>query len=368
MSFESSPDGPVRPSRARRGRDRSRRRGLIVGGAAIAVVALGVWLVFGRSGTPSDAGGGAGPSGSIVPPGGSARLLSFSVSGGAAPYLAVIGSDASASRAAAFPIPPDLSMVVPGQGDTLAPDVARLPGPSIQVALSNEIGAWTSSYAVMDLQGLSGVVDRMGGLPVNLALAVPTSAGVLGPGVSTLDGGQVAALLAAKGDSEARWEAVLTGLLATPPPLQRSDLAASSSLAGVQTAWSRAAHAEVLPLPTKTVAGSATVAQQPQLDQLVGSTWGTPAPIPAIVQNGNGTPGIGESVGRKIIPAGFRITLSQNAQSFDIATTTVIANGPHNVKAAKRARAALGVGQVQASPLPSGIGDITITVGKDFTG
>jgi hypothetical protein len=61
------------------------------------------------------------------------------------------------------------------------------------------------------------------------------------------------------------------------------------------------------------------------------------------------------------------VTLSQNAQTFDQATTEVIANGNEYLGAARRAWKALGVGQVQASQVPSGIGDITIVVGKDFT-
>ena len=85
------------------------------------------------------------------------------------------------------------------------------------------------------------------------------------------------------------------------------------------------------------------------------------------MQNGNGAPGVGEQVARKIIPAGFRVVISQNAQSFDIPSTDIFANGKQNVGDAQRAREALGVGQVLASSVPSGVGDITIVVGKDFT-
>jgi hypothetical protein len=59
--------------------------------------------------------------------------------------------------------------------------------------------------------------------------------------------------------------------------------------------------------------------------------------------------------------------LSQNAATFGLATTDVIANGDENLAAAKAARKALGVGRVGVSQVPSGLGDITIVVGKDFT-
>jgi LytR cell envelope-related transcriptional attenuator len=100
---------------------------------------------------------------------------------------------------------------------------------------------------------------------------------------------------------------------------------------------------------------------------VVTEAFGTEMPVPAIVQNGNGTPGVGEEVGRRIIPAGFRVVLSQNAASFNLPTTDVIANGEDNLEDAKAARKAIGVGRVGVSQVPSGLGDITIVVGEDFT-
>ena len=70
---------------------------------------------------------------------------------------------------------------------------------------------------------------------------------------------------------------------------------------------------------------------------------------------------------RLIIPAGFRVVISQNAQSFDVPTTDIIANGMANVDLARKVKKAMKVGLVEASRVPSGIGDITIVVGKDFT-
>ena len=69
----------------------------------------------------------------------------------------------------------------------------------------------------------------------------------------------------------------------------------------------------------------------------------------------------------QLIPAGFRVTLSQNAQTFDVAKTDVFANGSAYEEDAQRAHDALGVGRVRVSQVPSGIGDVLIVVGKDFT-
>ena len=90
-------------------------------------------------------------------------------------------------------------------------------------------------------------------------------------------------------------------------------------------------------------------------------------PVSTIVQNGSGEPGVGEAVAVQIIPAGFRVVLSQNAQTFDLTHTDVFANGPDHEGEARAVKAALGVGRVRVAAVPSNVGDITIVVGKDFT-
>ena len=361
MTSQSPPGGPVRASRAARGARRRNVRIGLIAAAVIVVVIAGGWFALSHSGdaccptpAPTDRAG-QGPT----------HLLTFSVTGGSGPDMAVIGAGAGSS--AAIPIPPELTLVVPGQGETLASGVARLPGRSQQVALSNLVGAWTQELAVMDLDGFAGVVDRMGGLTVDLPDVVVTSTGVLGPGLTKLDGRKAIGLLSAKSpDDGSRWSAVLSAFLADPPALTRGDLTAGSPVDGIDQVLDAARSAPVVAMPTEDVAGLATIAAQPGLDRLMASTFDTPAPIPAIVLNGNGTAGLGERVGRRIIPAGFRIALSRNAES-PVPATEVIANGMDATVAARRARKALGVGHVTISQVASGIGDITIVVGKDFT-
>ena len=364
--MSSGPDpGPVRPSRVQRHERRARTRVLEIV-AGVAVLALAGWFLFGR---------GDGDEGSVVAespepagPTGPSRLLAFSITGTAIPHMAVIGAASDDRPGAAIPMPMDMVMIVPGQGETPTPQVAQLPGSSMQVSLSNAMGTWTEAYGVITMARLVEIVDRQEGLTVDLALPVTTSVGVLGPGSVTLSGTEVRALLTVKNaDAPTYWAGVLEGLLAAPPTLQAGDLAASNGLPLVQEILDGAEAGDILEFPTKVVAGTVVVAAQPDLDDLVTEAFGTEVPVPAIVQNGNGTPGVGEKVGRRIIPAGFRIVLSQNAATFGLATTDVIANGEANLAAAHEARDALGVGRVGVSQVPSGIGDITIVVGKDFT-
>ena len=283
-------------------------------------------------------------------------------------YLAVIGVAPGDTRPAAVPIPDGLTIIVPGQGETQAPDVAALPGASIQVALSNVVGTWVQDYAVLDIAQISAVVDRMGGITVDLPAPEATTAGVLGPGKVKVRGFELGGVLGMQGgDPDERWRDVLSGLLASGLTLRRADLTSVSSVGGVQQVLGETTAAQIVPMPTSTVAGASAIAQQPQFDALLTSTWRTKAPTPVIVQNGNGAPGVGEAVARLIIPAGFRVVISQNAQSFDVPTTDIIANGMANVDLARKVKKAMKVGLVEASRVPSGIGDITIVVGKDFT-
>jgi hypothetical protein len=365
VTSDPSTGGPVRATRAAR-HARHRRTRLSEIAAGLLVVVLVGWFLFGRGGDGSEpvVDGSPSPAG----PTGPSRLLSLSVAGLALPHRAVIGAASDDRPASVLPIPMDMTVVVPGQGESEAIQVARLPGAAIQVALSNTVGTWTEAYAVITVRQLAEIVDREGGLTVDLPLPVTTAAGLVGPGETTLTGAQVRALLALKDDqAPVYWEHVLDGLLAAPPTLQSGDLAASNGVQLVQQILDGAEGAGILGFPTKVVVGTVTVAAQPALDDAVTEAFGTEAPIPAIVQNGNGAPGVGEEVGRRIIPAGFRIVISQNAATFGLPATDVIANGDENLLDARAARKALGVGRVGVSQVPSGIGDITIVVGKDFT-
>jgi hypothetical protein len=365
MSVKAPPDAFVQPERAAKHAQRRRRR--VLGTILVIAVAVGVgvyaWLGSGGSGPPAtsaanDAGApaGAGPS-----------MLAFQITGATTPSLAIVGAAADGTSAV-VPVRPDLTIVVPGQGETVTGDVADLPGASMRVALSNMAGTWLDHYAVMDLADLATVVDRAGGIQVTLSHAYPTRSGPLGPGVLTLSGSQAKALLAGStDDGPERWEIVLTSLLRASPEIEAADLEETDDADAAIGVIADAREADVLEIPTSQVAGTVIVPQYESLDRLMADSFGTALPTPVIVQNGNGEPGIGEAVGAALIPEGFRVALSQNAQSFDIGSTDVFANGVTNEAAARRARRALGVGRVRVSQVPSGIGDITIVVGKDFT-
>jgi hypothetical protein len=350
-------------SRLRR-REREHRRRSIELLVAIVVAAGGI--AYGTTQTDLTAIAGGSPSPSVThraPP----ALLVLSVTGAPKPLVAVIGT--GGSPPAAMGVPQGLSIEVPGAGALTTNGVAALPGPALQVAVSNLVGAWVQHYAVTDLTQLATMVNRIGTMTLVLPDAVTLGAVVLGPGPVRMTGAQVAAFIGAPGvDTFTRWEILLTGLLTAPPKFQRGDLTATDDLAGVQATLDRAKDAQIETLPVQLATASIRVPKYPALDELMRERFGvTRAPVPVIVQNGVGTPGIGEAVARLLIPKGFRVTLSQNAVTFDQTVTQIEALGDASLAEARRARAALGVGRVRVSPVASGIGDVQIVVGKDFT-
>jgi len=363
-----SGDGRIRPSRADR-REASVRRRRMYGIVALLVIAAGAVAATrfggGAGGAAADSPSAAGSSPAASTP---TDLLAFSVIGAPNALLATVGAG-GAQPAAGLVLPPGMTVVVPGQGETMTEDVQALPGDSMRVGVSNAVGTWADHYAVMDLHDLGRAIDEAGGLSVNLPDAYPIGGTVIGPGKTHVNGSQVAALLSEDADdTDLRWASVLEGFLAAAPNLPQDAFTETDDAAAAASTLGAAAGAEVQVAPTEVVGGTAIVAKQPDLDDLVGNLFGTPPPIRALVQNGTGRPSVGEAVAHDLLPAGFRIVLSENASSFDHPTTTITANGQAHVDDANAAKRALGVGDVRVTQVPSGLADVTIVVGRDFEG
>lgn len=86
------------------------------------------------------------------------------------------------------------------------------------------------------------------------------------------------------------------------------------------------------------------------------------------ILNGNGEPGIGQQVAERLVPAGFEVRLTDNANHFDHQVTKIIVydDSPEQLELAREVRGLLGVGQVEISRTPQSVVDITIVVGSDL--
>ena len=346
-------DGPVRPSRTTRADASMRRRRVYAVVAVLLVLVIVVaWTRLRDGGTSAGSSPTAGDSTGLQGHGPS-KLLAFSVTGAPSALLAVVGTGGG-QPPAGLVLPPGMTVIVPGQGETPTEQVQALSGDSMRISVSNAVGVWVPHFAVMNLNGFRDTIDRIGGLTVNLPDVYTVGGSVLGPGRTHMSGNQVVTFLYTKAEDTAlRWSSVLGAFLKAAPAIPQNDLTETDDAASA---------AAILG------AATAIVPAQPDFDELVGRLFGTPIPVRAFVQNGSGVPGIGEAVARDLLPQGFRIVLTGNAESFNQDTTLITAIGSDRLDDANRAKNALGVGAVRVSQVPSGLADVTIVVGRDFKG
>jgi hypothetical protein len=352
----------VRVSRMLRYRERNRRRrwmGLVA--VILLVIAGGAWFAASRP-SPRPTPAVAAPTAPTT----EVDTLLLAVRGAGQPLVAVIGGGASP---VAMPIPAGLHIEPPGLAPSSVGDVVNLPGDPMRIALSNAMGMWIDHYAVTDLERLGRFAGRGPGLLVTLPQAATIGDRVLGPGAVRMDAATLTRYLGSPGPSlPERWDIVLAALTADPPRLQPGDMLETDDLGAGSALLGSARGANVETFPSQVVGGTVRVPDYGALDPLMGRLFGTSGRVVrVIVQNGSGAPNVGQAVARAIVPLGFRIVLSENAESFDTHVTRVIAVGKLNLDAARRAQAALGVGTVEVTRVPSGIGDITIDVGSDLT-
>ena len=297
---------------------------------------------------------------------GASELAVIAVRGTANPLIAVVGVHAERPPAALV-IPAGVTFVAPGQGETTAEGVAALQGESIRIAVSNAIGRWADHLGVSDVATLSSAVDDAGGLTVELSEPATIEGAELDAGEHELSGVQVAAFLAETGEvAPIRWAEVLEALLETSQ-LGEDVFGESDDPGALAELLGRAAGAAVEIAPVAPLAEAASVLDQPAFDDLVRELFGGRPATPIVVQNGNGEPNVGEAVAGLLLPGGFRIVVSQNADTFRHRETEIAATAAEFADEAERVRELLGVGSVVVSQVPSGLADITIVVGRDFT-
>jgi len=297
---------------------------------------------------------------------GRSDLTVIAVRGTPNPLIAVVGVHAERPPAALV-LPAGVTIVAPGQGETTVEGVAALPGQSIRVAVSNAIGRWADRYGVAEADAFADAIDDIGGLTIDLSEPATIDGEELDAGPHDLSGADVVALLSETGEvAPIRWADVVDGLLDVEP-LPESAFGDSDDPSGVVEALARAGGGVVELAPVAPVADRAAVLDQPGADELVRELFGGRPPTPIVVQNGSGEPNVGEAVAGLLLPQGFQVVLSQNADSFGHRETEIAAMEQEFADEAQQVRELLGVGRVVVSQIPSGLADITIVVGRDFT-
>jgi hypothetical protein len=292
----------------------------------------------------------------------------WAVNTATASFVAVV-SNPRGLGPVAIAIPDQTLVDIPGGPSTVGGSAGD-PGlllAAAQAALDRRI----DHYLVTSDVELSGLLDRIGPLEVQVDEPFAWSGRTFGPGPARLTGGPVVAYLEAgtELDRTSRWEEVLTGIFASAPNPRRWDrpLGATDSDRAVRSVLLRAHQAAVLELPTAPAEGGGLLADHDEAVDFANTHLG-PAGTPLIrvvVLSANGRKGDVIVIATKLAGLGYRVVAAQQARA-PLALTQIVASDESFLGKAAQVQAILGVGSVYVGPESGGVADVTIVVGRDF--
>jgi hypothetical protein len=306
-------------------------------------------------------------------------------------------------------VPSRLLLDVPGAGRVpLAQSLLgspEAPGEAVADALEVKVDTtWT-----LDSEALAALVDRVGGVVVNVDADVTQgtqvgAAVLLGAGPQQKLTGQQAALFAQFLGAEepeasrlARQEQVLRAVVAALPddpatiraiigdlpgaPRDTALDAVTSVVSATRLAVSNDDLASTVLPVTEIDAGGTVVSyglDDDAADQLVDTRLaGAKLPVAAVghvrvlVQNGVGTPGLGDVARTKLLAAGLRYVAGGNLPGFGQDETVVLLRdaSTSNRERGMAVASALGLGQssLRISQSAPTIADVVVILGEDFT-
>jgi hypothetical protein len=386
---------PSKPSRLRGVRINRR---LVAGGlvAALAIGGVGALIVTHHSG------GGGGKAAVAGPPRTSTTLIALE-SGNqlqGAMLLARTGN-----KTQEILVPSRLLVDVPGQG-SVELGQAPISGPDAAAsAVSNALHVRVDGTWVLDTTAISVLVDAEGGVDVTLTddvLPSDGSSGVaLGVGTSHITGAQAAQLALAIGAQEPEasrlarqqilLEAMLTKLPAGQP--QITPLIQNAVLSGAETPARLASLLAGVRSDVAAARASSTLVPTIEIDSGSGTPWyglddkaaaamvqerltGAEFPTPSggrarvLVQNGIGTPGLGDAVRDELVPRGYIFRSGGNAPSFGSGPSVVLIpdSSPQSRQLGSTMAKLLGLpdSSVQLDLNQTTIADVVVILGSDY--
>jgi hypothetical protein len=268
-------------------------------------------------------------------------------------YISVFATGGKPSVALA--VPAEVTINLPGQSLGTLADAAASGDPGlVEVALENLLEAPVDRILLAPLVSIGKVVDDLGGLRVrNRSMSGPQVVAHLS---DVPAGGPV-------DQAFLRWQDVLDAVIGEGPGRPEALPAPLEEFLDEEPSSFRA-------LPVVDIGGGLLRPDREGLAELLEAHFIRAATdaVRLVVLNGVGTPGIGEDVARILIPEGFRLVSSGNANTFRLEVTQIIASSRRDLGAAERARELLGAGEVSIGNQPTGLADVTVVVGRDFGG
>ena len=376
-------------------RGASRRTAVIAGLVALVAVLAGggVYSVVGRDSGGSAAGAAAGAQTTL--------LVQLRADDGTAAASALY---ATGGGGAAVLIPSRLVATVPGAGQqTLAGVLALHGGPALlRSTVSDLLGVRVDTQWVLDRAGLAALVNAVGGVTVDVPADVVSGSIVVVPAGrgQHLDGARAAALLLDRpaGEDDVQYQprvqGVLAGVLGRLPSRARlatllsrlpasgrpADTAAVTRVLAMLAPLSAKKTVLYQTLPVAALDADGVATYRPEVEAIDALVRGrlAGAALPGrgeagnrvLVVNAVGTPGLGEIVRNRIVPAGFAFVGSRNQTPFGRAKTVVVVFGsdPATLARARGLAAAIGLpsAAIEVSRQGQSIADLMVVVGRDF--
>lgn len=386
---------PARSER-QRARRRTRRARRIIGWIALAAVAAGVTYVVTRE--PGSVDPSRDPD--LAPL--ATTLVAMRLAddpSGAADSLTLIATAADGTEALRVFIPSGTLAPIPGHGfEPLANALGKGDARLLELSIENLLGLRIDATVVVDDVSLGRLVDAVGGITVTVPdtlteIEEGISEQVATEGAQRMDGAQALTYMTYRGGDETeltrfvRAQAVLDAI-SMVDRAQLTKAARSVTPEGATLAddlrvaaglFARRVERANLVLPVESAGGAGagelyrvnTGRMQSLLRTEVGGAMFTLERRPRVdVRNGSGVPAIGERAAALLVPAGFAIELSGNAQDFSEPKTRIVIyrDSPETRALADRARATLGVGTIELTTRGQSVVDLTIVIGDDFQG
>ncbi|HEV2889669.1 MAG TPA: LCP family protein [Frankiaceae bacterium] len=341
------------------------------------------------------------------------RTLLFQVTrpDGAARAAALLAYDPAPDQASLVLIPPHTLIDVAGLGNVVVQNAVRLGGPDVaREAVSDMLGITVDSHWTLTERGFVTIVDRVGGVVVDVDVDVTTA----GPRGATnvllragpqqrLDGATALAYATyvVKGQDEVtfqvRLQAVLDALVAALPAdreLASPVLGSAGSearlswdtddlatfLLGLRGAQSTDRYdPQVLPV-TSIETGDGVPTYAIRVDEVANLVRAQlAASVPAgrddgnnrvLVLNGVGTPGLGGSVADKLRDSPYRIVGTRNKQGFGERVSVVVVFDPSEPSLAKARAVAALLGlppeSVRIGTQTQSVADLIVVIGADY--
>ena len=329
-------------------------------------------------------------------------LLQVRGSDGSAVATALLAHDPAARSGAVVLVPPQVIAAIPGVGTVpFGKGLQTAPAASSRNALSDLLGVTVDGGWVLDTATLARLVDAEGGISADVdATVLSGRVVVLQPGKQQLDGQRAllyATYLAPKETEQARLsrlqdvlDGVLVALPKDPAALVGSlgggsqpSLGAGPTgalLAGL-AADDKGSELQYRSLPVVPITSGSdettfrvdAAATASLVDELLAQSvppGARTAGNRVLVLNGVGTPGLGEKVRAKLVPAGFVFVGAHNAEHLGYAQTQVLVPDGTTASIAVGTRVATALGltadSVRTSASLGSISDVVVLVGGDF--